>query len=127
MTGYAFKIIELVLYKCYLIFLYGFMASRAGNMRVFAVQFKPGFMMVEMGDGPSVKAVALCAIDGTACGKLPIVRILVAIGAVAGLSRKLPVFIYFVRHMADAAVLFGMCPLQGECRFVVVKAVGSPT
>lgn len=127
MTGYAFKIVELVLYKCYLIFLYGFMASRAGNMRVFAVQFKPGFMVVEMGDGPSVKAVALGAIDGTARRKLPIVRVFMAIGAAAGLSRELPVFIRFVRHMTSAAVLSGVCPLQGECRFVVVKMVGSPT
>lgn len=127
MTGYAFKIVELVLYKCYLIFLYCFMASRAGNMRVFAIQFETGFVMVEMGDGPSLKAVALGAIDGAICGKLPIVGVLMAIGAAAGFSRKLPVFMYLVRHVASAAVLLGVCPLQGKGRLVVVEMVVSPT
>lgn len=126
MTDYACVIVEFVLDKGFIMLRYRLVAARTRGRGVLAFQFEIRFIVVEALDGPAFKAVATRAVVCSFHFKLPLVRILVAVGAGSGQSCKLPLRMLRVRQVAGPAILLRMGALQAKRRPAMVEAVLLP-
>ena len=79
MTGFAFKILKFILYKCCLLDLLFLVALVAGHVSVVAIKHKPCFIMVKGSNFPVIKLVTSFAIGGSVSFKLIIMFVGVAI------------------------------------------------
>ena len=78
MANFTIKTFELVLYKSNTVQFRSLMAFFAGYAYVFALEFKPGFIVIKIVHIPAIEAMTTRAVGNAFLFELPVVGIFVA-------------------------------------------------